>query len=92
MLDWADTVSVPNPFARSIACVASRQLTDPAANGLIAQLNARAGVSSVTILSVSGGMPYLELGWSDHGFLGFLGMLRNLVLQRLIAEQPNDDQ
>jgi len=87
MLDWADTISVPNPFARSIACIASRQLIDANADSLIAQLNSRTPVSRVPILSVSGGLPYLELGWGDRGLLG---VLRNMVLQRLIGEQPND--
>lgn len=87
MLDWADAISVPNPFARSIACVASRQLIDTSANGLIAQMNSRSPISRVPMLSVSGGLPFLELGWGDRGFVG---MLRNIVLQRLIGEQPND--
>jgi pimeloyl-ACP methyl ester carboxylesterase len=86
MLDWADTVSAPNPFTRSVACIASRQLMDTTADGLIGQLNSRTS-GRVPILSISGGLPFLELGWGDRGFVG---VLRNKVLQRLIGEQPND--
>ena len=87
MLDWADVISIPNPFARSVACISSRELTDITENSLIAQMNARAPIDGLPILSVSGGLPYLEFGRGDRGFVG---VLRNMVLQRAIGEQPND--
>jgi hypothetical protein len=39
-------------------------------------------------MSISGGLPYLEFGGTGDG--GFSGALRNMVLQRLIGERPND--
>lgn len=90
LLDWADAVTLPNPFSRSPACPSSMQLTDASATGLIGKLNQDAAddARDLPVLSISGGLPYLEFGTGSNG--GFAGTLRNLVLQRLIGERPND--
>jgi pimeloyl-ACP methyl ester carboxylesterase len=41
LLDWADFLTGPNPFARSPACRSAQQLADASPAGLIASLNAR---------------------------------------------------
>ncbi|AUT75689.1 hypothetical protein C2L64_45960 [Paraburkholderia hospita] len=89
-LDWADSVTMPNPFSRSPACPSAVQLTDASPSGLIGRLNqdAAADERRIPILSISGGLPFLEFGSGSNG--GFAGTLRNLVLQRLIGERPND--
>ncbi|SAL07682.1 Alpha/beta hydrolase family protein [Caballeronia arationis] len=90
LLDWADSVTLPNPFSRVPACPSSMQLTDASSTGLISKLNhdAASDARCIPMLSISGGLPFLEFGTGGNG--GFAGMLRNLVLQRLIGEQPND--
>ncbi|MFM0520732.1 alpha/beta fold hydrolase [Caballeronia jiangsuensis] len=90
LLDWADSVTLPNPFNRSPVCPSSMQLTDASATGLVGKLNqdAAADARCLPLLSISGGLPFLEFGRGSNG--GFAGMLRNLVLQRLIGERPND--
>lgn len=89
-LDWADSVTLPNPFCRSSACPSAVQLTDASPFGLIGRLNqdAAADERRFPILSISGGLSFLEFGSGSNG--GFAGTLRNLVLQRLIGERPND--
>ena len=51
-------------------------------------MNAKAvaGESTIALLSVSGGLSYLEFGGSD----GFANRVRNRVLQAAIGEKPND--
>ena len=56
MLDWADKVTVVNPFSRSLACRATAQLIGTDADRLVDSLNAGAGGVTVPQLSVSGGL------------------------------------
>jgi hypothetical protein len=88
LLDWAEALAGPNPFARSFACRAALQLTAGDAEQFLASLNARASTvpPRMAVLSVSGGLNYLEFGGTD----GFGNRVRNRLLQAAIAETPND--
>ena len=91
MLDWADWLTGPNPYARSsIRSKSSKQLTLGDSEKIIEWLN-RADQETpleMPVLSISGGMAFLESGkYSDSSYSG---ALRNVLLQRLIGEKPND--
>lgn len=90
MLDWADYLTSPNPFARSGACRSAKQLVGSDDEALIATLNRRwqARRIDIPMCSMSAGLPFLEFGPASES--RFTGMLRNRVLQFLIHENPND--
>lgn len=85
MLDWADWLTVANPYARSSLCRSSQQLTLADPEQLIPTLNRADSESPLALpyLSISGGRSYLELGKRP-------GWLRNHLLQTVIGESPND--
>jgi len=87
MLDWADWLTGPNPYARHPASPAALQLTGNDKEKLLTLLAKRLKetVIRVPCLSVSGGLNFLEFGNGQ-----FSGTVRNLVLQRLIKDLPND--
>jgi len=87
MLDWAESISKPHPFARSKACVSSQQLTKSDSQRFLDSLHseeARLG-DTVPRLSVSGGLSYLETASNR-----IRDRLQHIILQRLINELPND--
>lgn len=88
LLEWAEALTEPNPFARSVACRAVLQLTSNDSDGVVASLNRKAAAigASLSVLSISGGLNFLEFGNSD----GFGNKLRNRLLQAAIGEMPND--
>lgn len=89
MLDWADQVTLPNPYARSAACRASLQLTRSDAGALIDTLVSECQAKiTLPMLSISGGMEFLEVG--GIGPIGYAQGLKNKLLQRIIDHQPND--
>ena len=90
LLDWGDAITLPNPFARTPACRSAQQMAGSDAGRLLAALNSATSARGalVPLLSISGGLPFLEFGNGGSG--GFVGALRNAVLQRLIGERPND--
>jgi pimeloyl-ACP methyl ester carboxylesterase len=91
MLNWADWLTGPNPYARSVIhSRASQQLTLSDPNSLIELLNRddRQAPLEMSILSVAGGRPFLEFGRSSNS--SYAGTFQNRVLQRLIGENPND--
>ncbi len=87
MLDWADGLTGPNPYARSPACRSAQQLTGSDDEKFLDSLARRLKTTSLPspFLSISGGMNFLEYG---KGWLA--GTAHNLALQRLIKEVPND--
>jgi pimeloyl-ACP methyl ester carboxylesterase len=87
MLDWAETVSDPHPFARAAACRSSLQLTRTDPEQLIDTLRAReAAERRAPMLSVSGGLAYLETTRRK----GARDRMQNVLIQRLLKETPND--
>lgn len=93
MLDWAEALADPNPFARSPLCRAARQLTRQDPEALIDDLNGADSTSPLPhpMLSISGGQQYLDLGSSVfEGVTRRLRLDRSTILQRLIDDQPND--
>ncbi len=89
MLDWADWLTGPNPYARHPLCRAAQQLALEDSEQLVTNLNRDDSRNplSVPYLSISGGRPYLELGKSN---LPFTGGFRNRLIQKAIGETPND--
>ncbi len=87
MLDWADGLTGPNPFARGVGSRAALQLTGNDDERLLNTLHMRlsSGPLPIPALSISGGLNYLEFGKSR-----FSGMIRNMALQRIINTVPND--
>ena len=87
MLDWADWLTGPNPYARNLASRSALQLTGNDGEKFLDGMRERLVKEplSVPSLSVSGGMNFLEFG---KGSLA--GALRNRILQRLINNIPND--
>ena len=94
MLDWADLLTDPSPFARSPLCRSAAQLTRQHSEPLIDRLNEddRRKRLSHRMLSISGGQAYLELGKDSiiAVFKRHLGFDRNRLLQKIIGEHPND--
>jgi len=91
MLDWADCLTGPNPYARSpIRSKSSKQLTLNDSEQLIQSLNRddQKAPLGIHLLSISGGRAYLEFG--KYSESSYSGAARNRVLQRLIGETPND--
>jgi len=90
MLDWADWLTGPNPYARSPLCLSALQLTLNDKEKVIHDLNKqdREDPPKIPILSISGGQNYLEFG--KPSARAFTGAVRNTLLQRLIGENPND--
>lgn len=85
MLAWAEHLTGPNPFAKSTACRSSLQLTGNDEEQLLTALSKRIGELRMPVASFSGGRNFLEFG---SGRLH--GLVRNLALQKLIGETPND--
>jgi pimeloyl-ACP methyl ester carboxylesterase len=87
MLDWAEWLTGPNPFARGLGSRAALQLTGNDDERFLDALQMRlsSGPLPTPALSISGGMNYLEFGKSR-----FSGMIRNLALQQMIHTLPND--
>jgi pimeloyl-ACP methyl ester carboxylesterase len=77
-------LSRADPYARSLGCEAALQLTQADADAAVGTLNAT-HVNPVPMLSISGGMPFLEVGRSAKS-----NALLNRILQSLIGEAPND--
>jgi pimeloyl-ACP methyl ester carboxylesterase len=90
MLDAADALTVPNPFGRLPICRSALQLTCSDDYSLIDGLNAadRIDPHRVPMLSISGGLQFLEVGAQPGNRM--LNGLKNVVLQLLINDSPND--
>jgi len=90
MLDAAEALSIPNPFARLPICRSALQLTCSDDYSFIETLNAadRNDPHGVPMLSISGGLEYLEFG--AQGGNRMVNGIKNAVLQSLIKESPND--
>jgi pimeloyl-ACP methyl ester carboxylesterase len=90
MLDAAEAVSIPNPFARLPICRSALQLTCSDDYSFIETLNTadRNDPHQIPMLSISGGLEYLEFG--AQGGNRMLNGIKNAVLQSLINESPND--
>lgn len=87
MLDWADALTLPHPYNRDPACRSARQLMCTDSEAIVATLNApNVGDPRVPMLSISGGLPFLELGSKTNRF----SRTKNAVLQRCIGKEPND--
>jgi len=83
MLDWAENVAGPNPFARAVACRSSQQLTRTDSGRFIDELSRRErGRGEFPMLSVSGGLAYLECGKAG----GVRSRLQNLLIQAALGE------
>ena len=63
-LDWADGKTTANPYARGRNCRATHQLTGDDGGFFLESLWGRLESFQIPILSVSGGLPYLEIGKS----------------------------
>lgn len=85
MLDWADLFcGAPNPWNRGLNCPAGRELIGADDRRILARLDAATHPNDVPVLSVSGGLSFLEI------FEGKRRLIANRVLQELIDESPND--
>jgi hypothetical protein len=89
MLDWGDWLTGPNPYARAPFCRSAQQLTSEDPERFISSLNDQdqRDPLGIPMLSISGGRPFLEFGKSN---LPYAGIVRNKLLQNLLAERPND--
>jgi pimeloyl-ACP methyl ester carboxylesterase len=86
--DWADALAGINPFARLNTCRSVAQLTQTDRERLLEGLNgqgAQERLARIPMLSVSGGLAHLEFGSN-----ALLNKAKNLALQALLNEQPND--
>jgi pimeloyl-ACP methyl ester carboxylesterase len=90
LLDWSDALTVPNPFSRSAICLSALQLTCSDDTSLVDNLNSddRKDPHGIPMLSISGGLEFLEMGKSSS--TSMLASVRNAVLQGLINNSPND--
>jgi pimeloyl-ACP methyl ester carboxylesterase len=85
--DWADALTIPNPFSRSAICISALQLTCSDTAGFIDAMN-KADQSDplpAPMLSISGGLPFLEFGKNQK-----IAAVKNAVLQSFINSLPND--
>jgi pimeloyl-ACP methyl ester carboxylesterase len=89
MLDWGDWLTGPNPYARAPFCRSAQQLISEDPEKFIFSLNEQdqRNPLGIPMLSISGGRPFLEFSKSN---LPYAGVIRNKLLQNLLAEKPND--
>jgi len=88
MLDWAEWLTLPYPYPRDTAGRSAKQLTGNDDTQLVRLLNL--GSSSdltLPVLSVSGGLAFLEVGEAKRSLRS---RLTSEALQKLIADKPND--
>lgn len=71
-----------HPFLRLPLCTSALQMTRSDSAELLSHL---AGAEGIPVLSISGGLAFLEIGEP-----GVFSRVRNRVLQRLIGEKVND--
>ena len=78
-----EAIGPPKPFGRSVASQAARELAGVDARQLLKELS---GTDiRVPVLSVSGGLAFVEFGRSTVG-----NKLANVIVQNLLSELPND--
>jgi hypothetical protein len=83
MIRAAEAFSAPSPFGRSLVCEATKELTGEDQHTLLETLASKE--IGVPVLSISGGMSFIEFGTSYVG-----NALANFIVQRMLNELPND--
>jgi pimeloyl-ACP methyl ester carboxylesterase len=78
-----ENFTAPKPYGRSLACQALREVTGCDDHELLSELCE--ACIPVPVLSLSGGLPYVEFGSSRVA-----NKLWNHILQHLLGEHPND--
>jgi len=89
VIDWGDAISGIDPYRRLPTCRAAKQLTLADSEKFVESLNTKEkkGKAPIPILTVSGGLAWLEVGEKPGSFRDWLA---NRTIQKALSAKPND--